>query len=85
MPIYTFENTETEETFDLMMSDEQREEFLKDFPQCVQLLTTVNIADPIRIGVTRPPSDFLNHVIKPMKEAHPLADGLERTYTTTAD
>ena len=85
MPIYTFENTETEETFDLMLSNEQREEFLKDFPQCIQILTRMNIGDPVKLGVTKPPSDFMNHVIKPMKKAHPLADGLERTYTTDAD
>jgi len=85
MPIYTFENTETEETFDLMMSNAEREEFLKDFPQCIQILSKVNVADPVRIGVTRPPSDFMNHVIKPMKKAHPLSEGLERTYVTTAE
>lgn len=85
MPIYSFENTETEEEFELMMSDEQREEFLKDFPQCNQILTKINVGDPIRLGVTRPPSDFMNHVIKPMKKAHPGGVSMERRYTTTAD
>lgn len=85
MPIYTFENTETDEVFDLMMSNKDREEFLKDFPQCIQILSNINIADPVRVGVTKPPSDFMNYVVKPMKKAHPLGPSMERRYVTSAD
>ena len=43
MPLYTFENTETGETWDDMMSIASKEQYLKDNPSIRQLITGMNI------------------------------------------
>lgn len=81
MPIYTFENKKTGEQYDVEMSMSEREIYLTDNPDIFQVLSSLNIGDPVRLGVTKPSSDFRKHVLGRIKEAHPKAEGLERTYT----
>ena len=81
MPIYTFENRITGEQYNAEMSMADRETYLSDNPDVFQVLTNLNIGDPVRLGVTKPSSDFRKHVLGRIKEAHPKAEGLERTYT----
>lgn len=67
LPVYTFRDKKTKKEFTLTMSMKERETYLQDNPQIEQLLTTINIADPIRLGVTKPPADFQKNVIGRMK------------------
>ena len=43
MPIYTFENTETEEQFDMMMAIADKEKWLKKNPHMKQIITAPNL------------------------------------------
>ena len=63
MAIYSFEDKETGEEFTLSMSNAEREQFLKDNPNVQQILTRMNIGDPVGLGVTRPPEDFQKYVV----------------------
>lgn len=73
MPIYSFENKVTGEQFDLEMSMADRETYLKENPDIEQILTKINIVDPVGIGVTKLPSDYAKHVLGKVKNA-PGAD-----------
>lgn len=78
--IYSFEDQETGEEFELEMSYEQLQEFLKNNPEVNQTFR-MNIGDPVRMGVTRPPSDFSKYVLGRVKETNPLGGAVERRYT----
>lgn len=81
MAIYSFENTETGEEFELELPMSEREKYLADNPNIRQILTRINIGDPVRMGVTRPPSDFSKYVLGKVKETNPLGGAVERRYT----
>jgi len=81
MPHYTFENKKTGKQYDAEMSMADRETYLVDNPDVIQVLTRLNIGDPIMLGVTRPPTDFHKHVLGKVKAAHPKGDQLEKRYT----
>jgi hypothetical protein len=66
MPVYTFEDKETEEQFDLTMSYDELEGFLKDNPTLFQVFK-MNLVDPVGIGVTKPPADFQKYVLNKVK------------------
>lgn len=68
MPTYNFENTKTGEQYSLSLSISEREKYLEDNPDVIQLLTTLNVVDPVGIGVTRPPSDFQKYVLGKVKD-----------------
>lgn len=74
MPNYSFEDTRTGEEFDADMSNAEREQYLADNPHIKQLLTRINVCDPVRIGVLKPPSDFQKYVLGRVKEKNPHAD-----------
>lgn len=78
--IYSFIDTETEEKFELEMPYEQLQPFLEANPNLSQTFR-MNIGDPIRMGVTKPPSDFSKYVLGKVKETHPLGGAVERRYT----
>lgn len=78
--IYSFEDQETGEEFELEMSYEQLKEFLQKNPQLNQTFQ-MNIGDPVRMGVTRPPTDFSKYVLGRVKETNPLGGAVERRYT----
>ena len=71
MPTYRFLNTETDEEFELSMSIAEREEYVKSNPTHQQVFNTLNIGDPVRLGVTKPPADFMKGVIGRMQESIP--------------
>lgn len=75
MPQYTFENTETNETFDMSMSYDDMIQYLKDNPNVNQVFK-MNLVDPVGIGVSKPPSDFQRHVLGKIKAANPHADAV---------
>lgn len=81
-PVYTFENTNTGEEYDLTMSYNELDQYLKDNPHLNQVFR-MNIVDPVGIGVTKPPSDFTKYVIGKVKETAPGAHtpALEKRWT----
>lgn len=58
MPIYTFINTQTNETYNKFLSISEREEYLKENPHIKQQLSTPGLGDPVRLGVTKTPDGF---------------------------
>ena len=70
--IYSFEDTETGEEFEVSMTYEQLKEFLIDFPNLNQTFR-MNLGDPVGLGITKPPSDFSKYVLGRIKEATPGA------------
>lgn len=64
--IYSFEDTETGEEFELEMSYDQLKEFLQAHPNLNQTFR-MNLVDPVGIGVTKPPSDFSKYVLGKVK------------------
>ena len=79
-PVYSFEDNETGEEFELQMSYDEMKQFLVDNPQVHQTFR-MNLADPVGLGVTKPPSDFSKYVLGRIKETHPHGKALERRYT----
>jgi hypothetical protein len=65
--IYTFEDKETLEQFELSMSYDELMLFLEENKQVHQVFK-MNLVDPVGIGVTRPPSDFQKYVLGKVKQ-----------------
>lgn len=82
--IYSFIDTETEEEFELEMSYDELKEFLEANPNLNQTFR-MNLGDPIRMNITKPPSDFSKYVLGRVKEAHPLGKSIERRHTITKE
>lgn len=80
MPVYSFEDNETGDEFEITMSYDEMKQFLVDNPQVTQTFR-MNIGDPIRMGVTKPPSDFSKYVLGKVKATNPLGGAVERRYT----
>jgi hypothetical protein len=82
MPSYSFENTETNEQFDLTMRMAEREPYLQANPHIKQILTQFpGIVDPIRLGIRKPDDNFRD-VLKNVKAHHP---GSRKTKSTIND
>lgn len=71
MGIYSFRNKETGEEVEMQFSIAEKEEFQKKNPHMEQLITKVNIVDPMGIGIMKPPSDFMKGVVGRMQKAIP--------------
>jgi hypothetical protein len=69
MPIYTFRNKETDEIFEETMKISERDEFLNNNPQFIQVPCAPPIGDSIRLGIRRIDDNF-NDVLKKAKNAH---------------
>lgn len=82
--IYSFIDTETEEEFELEMSYDELKGFLEANPNLNQTFR-MNLGDPIRMNITKPPSDFSKYVLGRVKEAHPLGKSIERRHTITKE
>lgn len=67
-PTYTFVNKKTGEEIEEFMSMSKREQYLLDHPELEQTIKSVNIVDPVSIGVKKPPVDFQKHVLSKVKE-----------------
>ena len=78
--IYSFEDQDTGNEFELEMSYDQLNEFLTNNPKVNQTFR-INLGDSVRMGVTRPPSDFSKYVLGRVKENNPLGGAVERRYT----
>ena len=82
--IYSFIDTETEEEFELEMPYDELKGFLEANPNLNQTFR-MNLGDPIRMNITKPPSDFSKYVLGRVKEAHPLGKSIERRHTITKE
>jgi hypothetical protein len=82
MPIYSFENPETGEAYDLTMSYDDLDQYLKDHPEVHQVFR-MNIVDPVGIGITKPPTDFIKNVVGKVKAAAPgsRTEALEKRWS----
>jgi hypothetical protein len=70
MPTYSFRDNKTAEEFEKVMSNSDRELYLKDNPHIVQIFKKFpGIVDSVRIGVRRPDDGFKD-VLKKAKNAH---------------
>lgn len=80
MPTYHFKNKNTGEEFQDFMSISAKETYLEENPHIEQVLTSLNLVDPVGIGITKPPSDFSKYVLGRIKEASP-GPALEKRWT----
>jgi hypothetical protein len=82
MPIYSFENKETNEQFDLTLSMSERETYLESHPHIKQIFTKFpGIGDPVRLGLRKPDDNFRD-VLRNVKAHHP---GSRKTKNTIND
>lgn len=81
MPYYSFENTDTGELFEMEMKMSELDIYLAENKNIRQIFTRLNIGDPVRMGVTKPPSDFSKYVLGRVKETNPLGTAIERRHT----
>ena len=73
MPTYDFENTETGEVFEEMMSISAREQYLKDNPHIRQLVSGINIVSGVS-GITHKTDSGWNDNLSRIAEAHPQSN-----------
>jgi hypothetical protein len=67
MPVYSFVNKETGEEYETTLAYDELNHYLQDHPEVNQTFR-VNVVDPVGIGITKPPSDFMKNVIGKVKE-----------------
>jgi hypothetical protein len=71
MPTYTFRDIQTDEHFEDFMSISDKEKFLEQNPHIEQTFTTVRLGDSVRLGITKPPADFMKGVVQRIEKAVP--------------
>jgi hypothetical protein len=70
MPIYSFRNNDTNDEFEKTMSNSERELFLANNPNIVQIFTKFpGVVDPVRVGL-RKPDDGFRDVLRNVKHHH---------------
>ena len=71
MPIYRFRDDTTGDEFEETMPMSDREDFLKKNPNYSQVFTSLNIGDSVKLGITKPPPEFMKGVVGRMQESIP--------------
>ena len=72
MPMYTFEDTDTGEQFDMLMKIADKEKYLKKNSNIKQVITAPNLNFGGVGDRTKPPSGFKD-VLSRVAEAHPMS------------
>ena len=72
MPTYDFENTETGEVFEEMMTMSAREQYLKDNPHIRQLVSGINIVSGVAGKSYRQDSGWKDNLSR-IADAHPTS------------
>ena len=75
MPIYIFKNTKTNKTYEEFLSMSEREQYLKDNPEVIQVPTAPNIVGGV--GGIRTDDGF-KEVLSKISEAHPTSTLAQR-------
>tara|TARA_B100001094_G_scaffold57991_1_gene53433 strand:+ start:60 stop:362 length:303 start_codon:yes stop_codon:yes gene_type:complete len=83
MPTYDFENTETGEVFEEMMSMSAREKYLKDNPHIRQLVSGINIVSGVAGRSYRQDSGWKDNLSR-IAEAHPQSNLAKNTLKRSA-
>ena len=78
MPTYDFENTETGEVFEKMMTISSREQYLKDNPHIRQLVSGINIVSGVSGKSFRQDSGWKDNLSR-IAEAHPQSNLAKQT------
>jgi hypothetical protein len=68
MPVYSFANKENGQEYELTLSYDELIEYLRENPEVNQTFR-MNLVDPVGIGITKPPADFMKNVIGKVKNA----------------
>lgn len=76
MPRYTYRNKVTDEEITVQLTMKEHETYLDDKPDWVQMITSMNVVDPVGIGVSKPPQDFQRYVLGKVKAANPHSDAV---------
>ena len=84
MPTYTFKDTSTNETFEELMSYEEKVLFLKDNPQFTSVLDGINIVAGVGLNSRIKNDDGWNENLQRIAEAHPSSDLASRYDKKTA-
>ncbi len=71
MPNYTFLNNDTGEEITLEMRIAELDIFKKENPHMQQLLRSMALADPLRVGIGAKPSDGFRDVLREIKKKVP--------------
>ena len=79
MPTYEFENTETGEVFERFLSISGKANFLKNYPNIKQRITTVNIISGTRVGSGK--LGGFKEVLQRVGEANP-GSAVDRAHNT---
>lgn len=77
----TYENIETGEQHQEFLKYSEHEQYALDHPELRQVIGAMNVVDPVGIGVTKPPTEFLKNVVGKIKHANPQTSALERRYS----
>lgn len=71
MPTYSFRDKNTEEEFERVMSNSERELFLEENPHIIQTFKKFpGVVDSVRIGVRRPDDNFRDVLKKAKVHKH---------------
>ena len=71
MPTYSFRDKNTEEEFDRVMSNSERELFLEENPNIVQIFKRFpGVVDSVRIGIRKPDDNFRDVLKKAKVHKH---------------
>jgi hypothetical protein len=63
MPTYTFRHKESGEVVEKVMRMSERDAWVEANSDYEQVHDSINIGDSVRMGITKPPSDFQKHII----------------------
>jgi len=58
LPLYEFLDTQTNETFELMMKIADKQQYLLNNPHVQPVLSAPVMMDPVRVGVRKPDAGF---------------------------
>ena len=84
MPTYTFKDTSTNETFEEIMSYEDKVSFLKDNPRFTSVLDGINIVAGVGLDSRIKNDEGWNENLQRIGEAHPSSDLASRYVKKTA-
>lgn len=69
MPIYSFQS-KNGRIVEKVLKISELEDFLRDNPKLKQVIVSINIGDPVRLGVTKQP-DSVKDLYKKISKKHP--------------